>query len=163
MRRFLAVIAIPLLVGATLAGCSSSKSSADPKSSASASSTKAAAASCATTTTNANANVTVTGAYGTAPKVTFPASGASTQLAVKTPDQLDAARDLIEEHLSAPVSHQGHSHTPEWRLVVAPTSGRFRAAENADAGPGTTGLGTVVARGGEHPVMARATSAAEEV
>jgi peptidylprolyl isomerase len=84
MRRFLAVIAIPLLVGATLAGCSSSKSSADPKSSASASSTKAAAASCATTTTNANANVTVTGAYGTAPKVTFPASGASTQLAVKT-------------------------------------------------------------------------------
>jgi [acyl-carrier-protein] S-malonyltransferase len=70
------------------------------------------------------------------------------QLAVKTPDQLDAARDLIEEHLSARVSQQGHSHTPEWRLVVAPTSGRFRSpAENADAG-----LGTVVTRSGEHPV-----------
>jgi [acyl-carrier-protein] S-malonyltransferase len=77
------------------------------------------------------------------------------QLAVKTPDQLDAARDLIEEHLSASASHQGHSHTPEWRLVVAPTSGRFRAAPgNAGTGLGTTGLGTVVARGGEHPVTA---------
>ena len=28
------------------------------------------------------------------------------QLAIKTPDQLDAARELIAEHLAAPVSHQ---------------------------------------------------------
>ena len=83
------------------------------------------------------------------------------QLALKTPDRLDAARDLIEEHLSASVSHQGHSHTPEWRLIVAPTSGRFRsAAKNAGttlAGATighTAELGTVVARGGEHPVTA---------
>jgi FKBP-type peptidyl-prolyl cis-trans isomerase len=85
MRRFLAVIAIPLLAGATLAGCSSSKSS-DPtaKSSAKASSTSAAAASCATTSTNTNANVSVTGAYGTTPKVSFPSTDASSQLTVKT-------------------------------------------------------------------------------
>ncbi len=81
-------------------------------------------------------------------------------LALKTPDQLDAARELIEEHLSAPVS-QDHSHTPEWRLIVAPTSGRFRsAAENAGttlAGATighTVELGTIVERGGEHPVTA---------
>ncbi len=83
------------------------------------------------------------------------------QLALKTPDQLDAARDLTAEHLSAPVSHQDHSHTPEWRLIVAPTSGRFRSAGEtagatlAGAAIGhTTALGTVVARGGEHPVTA---------
>jgi [acyl-carrier-protein] S-malonyltransferase len=83
------------------------------------------------------------------------------QLAVKTPDQLEAARGLIEEHLSAQVSHQGHSHTPEWRLIVAPTSGRFRSqagnagATQAGATVGhTTDLGTVVARGGERPVTA---------
>jgi [acyl-carrier-protein] S-malonyltransferase len=83
------------------------------------------------------------------------------QLAVKTPDQLDAARDLIEEHLSAHASHQGHSHTPEWRLIVAPTSGRFRSVlENAGATLAgasvghTAELGTVVARGGEHSVTA---------
>jgi [acyl-carrier-protein] S-malonyltransferase len=82
-------------------------------------------------------------------------------LALKTPDQLDAARDLIEEHLDAPVFHQGHSHTPEWRLLVAPTSGRFRSVlENAGATLAgatvghTADLGTIVARGGEHPVTA---------
>jgi [acyl-carrier-protein] S-malonyltransferase len=75
------------------------------------------------------------------------------QLAVKTPDQLDAARDLIEEHLSEPYGSapydQGHGHLPEWRLIVAPTSGTFRSS----AGPGDL-LGTVVARGGERPVAA---------
>jgi [acyl-carrier-protein] S-malonyltransferase len=83
------------------------------------------------------------------------------QLAVKTPDQLDAARDLIEEHLSAHIAHQGHSHTPEWRLIVAPTSGRFRSVlenEGATLAGATVGhtaeLGTVVARGGERPVTA---------
>src|ERR1700678_1591211 len=83
------------------------------------------------------------------------------QLAVKTPDQLDAARDLIEEHLSARIAHQGHSHTPEWRIIVAPTSGRFRSVlenEGATLAGATVGhtaeLGTVVARGGERPVTA---------
>jgi len=75
------------------------------------------------------------------------------QLAVKTPDQLDAARDLIEEHLSEPYGSapydQGHGHLPEWRLIVAPTSGTFRSSAGS---PDL--LGTVVARGGERPVAA---------
>ena len=83
------------------------------------------------------------------------------QLAIKTPDQLDAARDLIEEHLSDSVSHHSPGHTPEWRLIVSPTSGRFRSVlENrgatlAGATVGHTAeLGAVVARGGERPVTA---------
>ena len=40
-------------------------------------------------------------------------------LAIKTPEQLDAARDLISEHLAEPDAH-GHGHLPEWRLIVAP-------------------------------------------
>jgi [acyl-carrier-protein] S-malonyltransferase len=74
------------------------------------------------------------------------------QLAVKTPDQLDAARELIAEHLvSASLAEpdgQGAGHLPEWRLIVAPTSGTFRSG----AAEGT--LGTVLARGGERAVMA---------
>jgi len=82
------------------------------------------------------------------------------QLAIKTPDQLEAARDLIEEHLSEPDGH-GHGHLPEWRLIVAPTSGTFRSPDGrADAAATgavvalTAELGTVVARGGERPVAA---------
>jgi [acyl-carrier-protein] S-malonyltransferase len=66
------------------------------------------------------------------------------QLAIKTPDDLAAARELIAEHLSEPEGH-GHGHTPEWRLIVAPTSGTFRAGAE---------LGTVVARGGERALSA---------
>src|SRR6478672_12929513 len=46
------------------------------------------------------------------------------QLAIKTPEQLDAARELIAEHCehAEPDGH-GHGHLPEWRLIVAPTSG----------------------------------------
>jgi [acyl-carrier-protein] S-malonyltransferase len=84
------------------------------------------------------------------------------RLAIKTPDQLDAAHELIEEHLSDPASPaSGHGHTPEWRLIVSPTSGRFRSVlENAGATQAgatvghTTDLGTVVARGGERAVTA---------
>jgi [acyl-carrier-protein] S-malonyltransferase len=81
------------------------------------------------------------------------------QLAIKTPDQLQAARDLIDEHFSEPDTH-GHGHLPEWRLIVAPTSGTFRSGGNGGAGStpvteGATGvLGTVVARGGQRPVAA---------
>ena len=78
-------------------------------------------------------------------------------LAIKTPDQLEAARELIEEHLSEPDGH-GHGHLPEWRLIVAPTSGTFRSpAGRPDAAAMvalTADLGTVVARGGERPVAA---------
>jgi len=82
------------------------------------------------------------------------------QLAIKTPDQLQAARDLIDEHLSEPDGH-GHGHLPEWRLIVAPTSGTFRSptgrSDSAATGAMvalTAELGTVVARGGERPVAA---------
>jgi [acyl-carrier-protein] S-malonyltransferase len=82
------------------------------------------------------------------------------QLAIKTPDQLDAARELIEEHLSEPDGH-GHGHLPEWRLIVAPTSGTFRSpAGRADAAATgamvalTAELGTVVTRRGERSVAA---------
>jgi [acyl-carrier-protein] S-malonyltransferase len=81
------------------------------------------------------------------------------RLAIKTPDQLDAARDLIEEHLSDQAS--GHGHAPQWRLIVSPASGRFRSvADHAGAAqPGAmvghaAVLGTITARGGEHAVAA---------
>jgi len=81
-------------------------------------------------------------------------------LAIKTPDQLQAARDLIEEHLTEPDGH-GHGHLPEWRLIVAPTSGTFRAPtgrfDSAATGAMvalTAELGVVVARGGERPLTA---------
>src|SRR5689334_15741258 len=73
------------------------------------------------------------------------------QLAVKTPEQLGAARELIAEHCAAgqlaEPDGRGVGHLPEWRLIVAPTSGTFRSG-----GEGT--LGTVVARGGERAVTA---------
>ena len=82
------------------------------------------------------------------------------QLAIKTPDQLQAARDLIEEHLAEPDGH-GHGHLPEWRLIVSPTSGTFRSPDGrADAAATgtlvalTAELGVVVARGGERPLAA---------
>jgi [acyl-carrier-protein] S-malonyltransferase len=75
------------------------------------------------------------------------------QLALKTPDQLSAARELIDEHLSGPDTH-GHSHLPEWRIVVAPTSGTFRSPAALDPEALTLDLGTVLARGGEKPVAA---------
>jgi [acyl-carrier-protein] S-malonyltransferase len=85
------------------------------------------------------------------------------QLAIKTPDQLDAARDLIEEHLAEPHGHRhhGHGHMPEWRLIVAPTSGTFRspAGSGEAAATGamvalTADLGVVLARGGQRSVAA---------
>jgi [acyl-carrier-protein] S-malonyltransferase len=79
-----------------------------------------------------------------------------TQLAIKTPEQLDAAHDLISEHLAEPDAH-GHGHLPEWRLIVAPASGTFRApAGRADGATValTTELGAVVARGAERAVAA---------
>jgi [acyl-carrier-protein] S-malonyltransferase len=77
-----------------------------------------------------------------------------TLLAIKTPEQLEAARELIAEHLAEPDAH-GHGHLPEWRLIVAPTSGTFRApAGRADGAAVTGDIGTVVARGAERAVTA---------
>ena len=78
------------------------------------------------------------------------------QLAIKTPEQLDAARDLIAEHLVEPDAH-GHGHLPEWRLIVSPTSGTFRSPPARAAGAPaalTADLGTVAARGSERAVAA---------
>jgi [acyl-carrier-protein] S-malonyltransferase len=74
------------------------------------------------------------------------------QLAIKTPEQLDAARELISEHLAGPDAH-GHGHLPEWRLIVAPVPGTFRSPPgNADGA--TAELGTVVTRGAERALAA---------
>jgi len=79
--------------------------------------------------------------------------------AIKTPDQLDAVRAMIEEHLSETVTN-GQTfagHQPEWRLIVAPTSGTFRSPGGRAEGSVITltgDLGTVVARGGEREVTA---------
>ena len=54
------------------------------------------------------------------------------QLAIKTPDQLDAASELIAEHLADSDRHS-HGHLPEWRLIVAPASGTFRAGGHGEA------------------------------
>ena len=74
MRRFLALIAIPLLACMVLAGCGgSSKSTASSSSSASAGSSP-----------GANTAVTATGAFDKTPKVTIPKAKPGTGLTVKT-------------------------------------------------------------------------------
>jgi [acyl-carrier-protein] S-malonyltransferase len=74
-------------------------------------------------------------------------------LALKTPDDLDAARQMLAEHANAPDG----SHAPEWRLLVAPAAGTFRApaggARAAGAAvPAGAALGQVEVRGGGHEV-----------
>jgi [acyl-carrier-protein] S-malonyltransferase len=76
-------------------------------------------------------------------------------LALKSPADLDAARALLSEHAE---SH-ADSHPPEWRLLVAPLAGTFRARAGSDqvTAPGATvgtgaDLGMVEIRGGSHPV-----------
>jgi [acyl-carrier-protein] S-malonyltransferase len=76
---------------------------------------------------------------------------------LKSPDDLDAGRALLGEHAD---SHDDH-HAPEWRLLVAPLAGTFRAPDgHPDAAPpGTpvgagTDLGQVEMRGGTHTVTA---------
>jgi FKBP-type peptidyl-prolyl cis-trans isomerase len=71
MRRFLALIAIPLLACVVLAGCGSSKPTASASSSASASA-------------GANTSVTATGAFGQLPKVSIPKAQAGSKLTVRT-------------------------------------------------------------------------------
>jgi [acyl-carrier-protein] S-malonyltransferase len=63
-------------------------------------------------------------------------------IALKAPDDLDAARAVLAEHAD---SH-ADSHAPEWRLVVAPLSGIFRAPEGH---PETVAPGTEVLIGAD--------------
>jgi FKBP-type peptidyl-prolyl cis-trans isomerase len=69
MRRFLAIIALPLLVCLAMAGCSSSKPASAPSTPA---------------TANANAAVKVAGTFGTTPVVTIPKAKAANKLVYKT-------------------------------------------------------------------------------
>ena len=77
-------------------------------------------------------------------------------LALKTPEDLDAARALLAEH-----DVHSDSHAPEWRLLVAPLGGTFRSATQPHAAdqpgsPVTSGaeLGRVEARGDSHLIAA---------
>jgi [acyl-carrier-protein] S-malonyltransferase len=96
-------------------------------------------------------------------------------LAIKTPDQLDAARALIAAHATATNGYAANSvgSGPEWKIVVAPGAGTVRllktgtqtgnetemdtetvatpAGANVRAGDV---LGHIVARGGEKAVTA---------
>jgi [acyl-carrier-protein] S-malonyltransferase len=76
-------------------------------------------------------------------------------VALRTPDDLAAARALLAEHAD---SHDDH-HAPEWRLLVAQAAGVFRAPDGhrSTIGPGTpvgqdTDLGRVEVRGGDQPI-----------
>jgi [acyl-carrier-protein] S-malonyltransferase len=76
-------------------------------------------------------------------------------VALKTPDDLPAAQALLAEHAD---SH-ADCHAPEWRLLVAPLAGIFRApvGHPDSAAPGTAvgqgaDLGYVEMRGGSHAV-----------
>ena len=81
------------------------------------------------------------------------------QLAIKTPEQLDAARGLIEEHLAAPDRHS-HGHLPDGGWSWRPRRGRSghprggRRDRDRGHDRATADLGTVVARGGERAVAA---------
>jgi len=73
-------------------------------------------------------------------------------VAIKTPGELAAARTLLAEHADA----HADAHAPDWRLLVAPAAGTFRAAADpvsADtAVPAGTELAQVEMRGSSHPV-----------
>lgn len=57
--------------------------------------------------------------------------------ALKTPDQLDAARDFAQKHGEGSLSN----HTPSWRMVVSPVEGTFQISpEAADADLLTVGM-----------------------
>jgi [acyl-carrier-protein] S-malonyltransferase len=87
-------------------------------------------------------------------------------LAIKTPDQLDAARELIAARAA---STNGYQAAPvgspaEWKIVVAPGGGTFRSGAEEEAAVATSAgetvsagavLGRVVARGGSRPVTAQ--------
>jgi [acyl-carrier-protein] S-malonyltransferase len=76
--------------------------------------------------------------------------------ALKTPDDLTAARSLLAEH--GALDPFEHGHLPEWRLLVAPHDGTFRAGRPEQVlAPGvavTSGspLGHVEVRTGQHPI-----------
>jgi len=73
--------------------------------------------------------------------------------ALKTPDQLDAARDFVTKHaVESPMDN-----TPTWRLLVAPAKGTFHRDGEAPSGaslPLEHRIGTVRSLRDEIPVVA---------
>jgi [acyl-carrier-protein] S-malonyltransferase len=74
------------------------------------------------------------------------------RLAMKSPDQLDAARALMAEHAS--VNDEPPAGPFDWRIVVAPGSGTFRYVTTGETVSAGTELGVIEARGGAKPVSA---------
>jgi [acyl-carrier-protein] S-malonyltransferase len=72
-------------------------------------------------------------------------------LAIKSPNDLDAARTLLQRH-----SHVHTEPAPSWRIAVAPMAGTFRPREVAPGAEFTPGgvVGTVVSSRDEAPVSA---------
>jgi [acyl-carrier-protein] S-malonyltransferase len=73
-------------------------------------------------------------------------------VALKTPDDLEAARDLVARHGSA----SPLDDSPTWRMLVAPAKGTFRIADLAVGAilrPGVT-IGTLVTLRDQQPVTA---------
>jgi [acyl-carrier-protein] S-malonyltransferase len=75
-------------------------------------------------------------------------------VALKTPDDLPAARALVDRH----ASHSPHVDTPSWRLVVSPLAGTFKAdlvsaSLGASLVPGAA-VGTVISRRQEQAIAA---------
>jgi [acyl-carrier-protein] S-malonyltransferase len=73
-------------------------------------------------------------------------------LAMKTPDQLDAARALMAEHAS--VNDEPPAGPFDWRIVVAPGTGTLRIVTKDETVSAGTELGVIEARGGPKPVTA---------
>lgn len=74
-------------------------------------------------------------------------------LAVKSPDDLERARHLIENH---PQHAQGE-HTPDFRIVVTPAKGVFTRADGLDEGRDVargTALGTIATNREQHEILA---------
>ena len=77
-------------------------------------------------------------------------------LALKTPDDLAAGRSLLAEHGTQHPQDSGH--LPEWRLLVAPQDGTFRAgSDGGQLSPGVSvssgaPLGHVEVRSGQHAI-----------
>jgi [acyl-carrier-protein] S-malonyltransferase len=73
-------------------------------------------------------------------------------VALKTPDDLPAARSLLAEHGG---QQQEDAHAPDWRLLVSPLAGTFRAGPGGTNGgqvaPGAP-LGHVEVRKGQHEI-----------
>jgi [acyl-carrier-protein] S-malonyltransferase len=80
------------------------------------------------------------------------------RVALKTPDDLDAARSLLSEQDMS--EHHESGHTPEWRLVVAAQGGTFQVGGAAqDTAPGAhvrpgAALGHIQVRSDQKPVTA---------